>query len=461
MKIIVLGTGYVGLVSGVCFAAWGHDVICVDQDKAKIALLSAGTATFYEPSLQEVLKETLDSGRITFASSLRACIGDASLVFVAVGTPPSVTDGSADLSQVYTAAEEIADTAKSGTVIVMKSTVPVGTADRLQRLIADIRKQDDVVVISNPEFLREGSAIADFMNPDRVVIGTENTHAQRLMLEAYQPLVTREVPIIFTQRQTSELIKYASNAFLAIKIVFINELSNLCEKVGADITDLSLGMGLDGRIGSAFLSVGPGYGGSCFPKDTLALLDVAAEHDVELSLVRETVNANQIRKAQMANRMMSMLGHEMAGKTVAVLGLSFKANTDDIRESPALTLIEGLKARGANVRAYDPAAILNAEKVLLDVKFCNDIYTCATGAAGLVVVTEWEEFKRLDFVKLRKVMAGNALLDLRNIIDAKSATHAGFIVDRLGRMPANERSVGKRTDGSKADWSQQIELTYS
>lgn len=448
MKIVVLGTGYVGLVSGVCFAAWGHDVTCVDQDTAKIDLLRVGSAPFYEPRLQDLLKETALAGKITFASSLVDSTKEASLVFVAVGTPPSVIDGAADLSQVFAAAEEIANTAKSGTVIVLKSTVPVGTCDRVQLLVANIRGQDDVSVISNPEFLREGSAVADFMNPNRVVVGTENPEARRLMLEAYQPLIDRNVPFVFTQRRTSELIKYASNAFLATKIAFINEMSNLCEKVGADIADVSLGMGLDGRIGPAFLNVGPGYGGSCFPKDTLALLKVAREHDVELGLVKETVTANTTRKVQMANRMASMLGNEVAGKTIAVLGLSFKANTDDIRESPALALIEGLKAMGAKVQAYDPAAILQAKKVLADVEFYSDVYSCAKGAEGLVVATEWEEFKHLDFAKLRKVMIGNALLDLRNIVDAASAIIEGFIVDRLGYVRANELQVDQSPGGA-------------
>lgn len=455
MKIVVLGTGYVGLVSGVCFASWGHDVTCVDQNISKVGLLRSGTAPFYEPALQDLLKKTIEARQIKFSSSLGDCIGDASLVFVAVGTPPSVIDGTADLSQVFAAAEEIANTAKSGTVIVLKSTVPVGTGDRVEQIIANIRGQDDVAVISNPEFLREGSAIADFMNPDRVVVGTENTDIRRLMLEVYQPLIDRKVPFVFTQRRTSELIKYSSNAFLAAKIAFINEMSNLCEQVGADIADLSLGMGLDGRIGSAFLNVGPGYGGSCFPKDTLALLKVAAEHNVELSLVKETVRANQIRKLQMVNRMASMLGHDLAGKTIAVLGLSFKANTDDVRESPALAIIEGLKALGARVRAYDPVAISQAEKVLSDVAFCSDTYSCANGAEGLVIVTEWDEFKQLDFARLRRVMVGNALLDLRNIVNVASAKHNGFVVGRLGgHMPVTDSLIKEGSMESTIDHPQ-------
>ena len=438
MKIVVLGTGYVGLVTGVCFAAWGHDVTCVDQDSTKIALLRQGIAPFYEPDLQVLLKETAETRKIKFSTSLIGSMADAVVVFVAVGTPPSVVDGAADVSQVLAAASEIANSAQSGTVIVLKSTVPVGTGDRVQQLVAKIRNRDDVAVISNPEFLREGSAIADFMNPDRVVIGTEMPDARRLMLEAYQPLVERKVPFVFTQRRTSELIKYASNAFLATKIAFTNEISNLCEKVGADISDLTLGMGLDARIGSAFLNVGPGYGGSCFPKDTLALLKVATEHEVELQLVKQTVAANGMRKAQLASRMASMLHDDLLGKKIAVLGLSFKANTDDVRESPALALIEGLKAMGAEVQAYDPAAISQAKKILSDVTFCDDIYACASGTVGLIIATEWEEFKHLDFVKLRKVMNGDALLDLRNVINDAAAGHHGFKVKRLGRMPMIE-----------------------
>ncbi|MDE2383174.1 MAG: UDP-glucose/GDP-mannose dehydrogenase family protein [Alphaproteobacteria bacterium] len=438
MKIIVLGTGYVGLVSGVCFAAWGHDVVCVDKDASKLALLRQAKAPFFEPGLAELIKETAAAGNISFASSLSACISGASLVFVAVGTPPSQVDGAADLSQVFAAAAEIANTADAGTVVVMKSTVPVGTGDKVQELIATIRGQDDVAVISNPEFLREGCAIADFMGPDRVVVGTENTQARRLMLEAYKPLVARKVPFVFTQRRTSELIKYASNAFLAAKITFINEMSDLCEKVGADISDLALGMGLDGRIGPSFLNVGPGYGGSCFPKDTLALLKVASEAGVKLSLVKESVAANQNRKSQLAGRLAALLGNEMAGKTIAVLGLSFKANTDDIRESPALTMIADLQAMGAKVRAHDPAAMPLAQKALEDVVFCADPYACAEGAAAMVVVTEWPEFKQLDFARLRAVMRGNVILDLRNLIDAQKARYHGFVVGCLGR-PAGLR----------------------
>ncbi len=443
-----------GLVSGACFAAWGHDVVCIDRDPAKLNSLRQGRAPFFEPRLGELLKETISSGKITFADNLSACVNGAALIFVAVGTPPSATDGAADLAQVFAAASEIANTVEPGTVIVMKSTVPVGTGDRVQEMIAVQRGQDDVAVISNPEFLREGCAIADFMNPDRVVVGTENGQARRLMLEAYQPLVVRKVPFVFTQRRTSELIKYASNAFLAAKLAFINEMSDLCEKVGADISDLSWGMGLDGRIGPAFLTVGPGYGGSCFPKDTLALLKIGTENGVDLSLVRQTVEANLLRKSQLAGRLAALLGQEVAGKTIAVLGLSFKANTDDIRESAALTLIKDLQAMGAMVRAYDPAAMPLAEKALPNVAFCNDVYSCAAKAAAVVVMTEWVEFKQIDFAKLRKAMDGNVILDFRNIIDAQTARYCGLVVDCLGRPAGaqhDSRAETSPTSMSSAD----------
>ncbi len=433
MKIVILGTGYVGLVSGVCFATWGHEVVCVERDADKLGLLRQARAPFYEPGLNDLIKDAVASEKISFASSLRGNVTGAALIFVAVGTPPSAVDGAADLAQILTAAEEIANVAEAGTVVVMKSTVPVGTGDRVQELIRSIRGRDDVAVISNPEFLREGCAISDFMNPDRVVIGTENLEARRMMLEAYRPLVERKVPMVFTQRRTSELIKYSSNAFLATKIAFINEMSDLCEKVGADISDLSLGMGLDHRIGPAFLNVGPGYGGSCFPKDTLALLKVAAENGVTLGLVKETVIANQFRKSHLASRVAALLGQEMAGKTVGVLGLSFKANTDDIRESPALDMIEDLLAMGARVRAYDPAAMALVAKAIPDVALCGDAYGCAEGADAVVVVTEWAEFKQIDLARLRKVMHGNVLLDLRNLIDFEAAQHSGFAVTSLGR----------------------------
>jgi UDPglucose 6-dehydrogenase len=433
MKIAVLGTGYVGLVTGICLANWGHEVICIDSDPVKIGQLTSGKVPFFEPGLQDLLASARQAGRIAFSNDLSAGLCGRKLVFVAVGTPHSVVDGGADLSFVFAAAQEIARLAQPGMIIAMKSTVPVGTGDRVEELIARVRGRGDVTVISNPEFLREGSAVADFDKPDRVVIGTESSEAKRVMLDVYRPLVAKKVPVLFTERRTSELIKYASNAFLATKIAFINEMSDLCERIGAEITDLSLGIGLDQRIGPSFLSVGPGYGGSCFPKDTLALARTARENEVRLGLVNETINSNNARKEKMAARVIRAMDHEVAGKIIAILGLSFKANTDDMRESPALPLVESLQSMGARIRAYDPAAMVQAARLLKDVEFSGDAYECVQGAHGLVVVTEWPEFKRMDLSKLRAAMTGSVLVDLRNIVNAEAARRSGFTVTRLGQ----------------------------
>lgn len=432
MKIVILGTGYVGLVSGVCFADQGHNVICVDVDQQKIDLLKRGISPIFEPGLPELLASVISDGNIEFTQSLPQALESAAVVFIAVGTPPSPNDGAADLSHVFRAAEEIAMNAKQGTIVVVKSTVPVGTGDRVEELFSNIRGKDDIAVVSNPEFLREGAAISDFMTPDRVVVGTENQAAKRTMLEVYRKLVDKNVPLIFTRRRTSELIKYASNAFLATKITFINEMADLCESVDADINDLSLGMGLDHRIGAQFLKVGPGYGGSCFPKDTLALIKLAAEHRTNLRLVETTVSSNLARKQSMAHRLAGLFDTDMAGKTVAVLGLSFKANTDDTRESPALALIAGLQKMETKIRAYDPVAMENASDQLEGVKLCINPYQCALGAHAIVIATEWEEFKNLDFAKLRLQATGDVILDLRNIINVKQAAQNGFRVSRLG-----------------------------
>lgn len=432
MKIVVLGTGYVGLVSGVCLAAQGHNVVCVDVDRQKIDLLRRGVATMYEPGLPELLTSVINDGMIEFTYDLPNALNGAAVVFVAVGTPPSSRDGGADLTFVFKAVEEIARHAEPGTVVAVKSTVPVGTGDRVEEIISKIRGKDDVAVISNPEFLREGVAIADFMTPDRIVVGTENQAAKHAMLAVYGKLIEKNVPLVFTRRRTSELIKYASNAFLATKIAFINEMADLCEAVGADIQDLSIGMGLDHRIGAQFLKVGPGYGGSCFPKDTLALTKLASDHKINLHLVETTVVSNQARKHSMAHRLAGLLDDDLAGKTIAVLGLSFKANTDDVRESPALALIVGLRKMNANVRAFDPVSMENASHQLEGITFCKNAYDCAEGADAVVIATEWDEFKNLDFARLKDQAKGNVIFDLRNVINTRLAAQMGFRVSLLG-----------------------------
>lgn len=432
MKIVVLGTGYVGLVSGVCLAAHGHHVVCVDVNLQKIELLQRGIATIYEPGLPELLSLVIKNKKIEFTDDLPIALIGTAVVFIAVGTPPSIRDGSADLTYVLKAAEEIAHHAEQGTVVAVKSTVPVGTGDRLEELIFKIRAKDDVAVISNPEFLREGVAIADFMKPDRIVIGTENQAAKHAMLAVYATMIEKNVPLLFTRRRTSELIKYASNAFLATKVAFINELADLCESVDADIQDLSIGMGLDHRIGAQFLKVGPGYGGSCFPKDTLALTKLASDHEISLRLVETTVLSNRERKQNMVHRLRDLLDDDLTGKTVAILGLSFKANTDDVRESPAIVLAANLRKMNVKVRAFDPVSMENAAHQLQGVTFCKNAYECAQGAEAIVIATEWDEFKNLDLARLKKQASGNLIFDLRNIIDVRQAVRMGFRVSQLG-----------------------------
>ena len=449
MKIVVLGTGYVGLVCGVCFAAQGHNVVCVDVDRQKIDLLRHGVPTIYEPGLPELLTSVIKDGKIEFTSDLPDALHGAAVVFVAVGTPPSSTDSGADLSYVFKAVEDIARHAEPGIVVAVKSTVPVGTGDCVEEIISRIRGKYDLAVISNPEFLREGVAIADFMSPDRIVIGTENHAAKPTMLSVYRTLIEKNVPLVFTRRRTSELIKYASNAFLATKISFINEMADLCEAVGADIQDLSVGMGLDHRIGAQFLKVGPGYGGSCFPKDTLTLMKLASDHKVSLNLVETTVVSNQVRKHGMAQRLAGLLGDDLSGKTFAVLGLSFKANTDDVRESPALALILGLRKMNANVRAFDPVSMENASRQLDGVTFCRDEYDCAEGADAVVIATEWDEFKNLDFARLKYQAKGNVIFDLRNVINTGLAEEMGFRVFLLGKAGQKLKDIVQSTSGGE------------
>jgi UDPglucose 6-dehydrogenase len=428
MKIAMIGTGYVGLVTGACLASWGHEVHCVDQNQAKIALLNAGEMPIYEPGLAEIVATAAASGQLRFSGDLLEAVRNAGVTFIAVGTP-SAEDGEADLSFVFAAAHEAAPHLPPGAVLAIKSTVPVGTGDIVERIVR--LSGGRVAVASNPEFLREGSAIADFLSPDRVVIGTEDSAARRVMRAVYAPLFDR-VPIIFTSRRTAELTKYAANSFLATKLTFINEMADLCEQVGADVADLALGMGLDSRIGSSFLNPGPGYGGSCFPKDTLALLRSAQDAGVALRVVEETIAANDARKRRMALKVQEAAGGDVYGKTIAVLGLAFKANTDDLREAPSLPLIKALQHMGARVRAYDPEAMGPAAAVLDKAALCQDAYECARAADVTVLVTDWDEFRRLDLGRLRSAMAGDVLVDLRNVIPASAAAAHGFRLTNIG-----------------------------
>src|SRR6188472_267 len=404
MRVAMIGTGYVGLVSGACFADFGHHVICVDKDAAKIAALTRGEMPIYEPGLEDLVAANVKARRLSFATELKGPVADAGAVFIAVGTPSRRGDGHADLSYVYAAAKEIAAALDGFTIVVTKSTVPVGTGDEVERIIREVRPDADVAVVSNPEFLREGAAIQDFKHPDRIVVGTEDARASKVMAELYRPLYLNRSPIITTGRRTAELIKYAANAFLATKITFINEIADLCEKVGADVQEVARGIGLDNRIGSKFLHAGPGYGGSCFPKDTLALIKTGQDHASPLRIVEAVAAVNDARKRAMARKVSAALGGDVRGKTVAVLGLTFKPNTDDMREAPSIPLITALQDMGAKVRAYDPQAMEQAGDYVSDVAFCDDAYTCAEGASALVIVTEWEQFRALDFVRLGKVM---------------------------------------------------------
>jgi UDPglucose 6-dehydrogenase len=440
MKVVLIGTGYVGLVSGTCFAHWGHDVVCVDTNSEKIAALNEGRIPIYEPGLSDLVLANVAAGRLTFTTSLAHALEGADVVFIAVGTPPRVADGEADLSFVYMAAREISLALTGYAVVAVKSTVPVGTGDAVARIMATAAISHGFDVVSNPEFLREGSAIDDFLRPDRIVIGSESDRALKVMAQLYRPAGV-DVPVVFTRRRTSELIKYAANAFLAAKIAFINEMADLCEQVGADVKELSLGIGLDRRVGRSFLEAGPGYGGSCFPKDTLALLRSAQDFGVSLRVVEETVSANSARKRRMALKVVGALGGSVEGLTIAVLGLSFKPETDDIRESPAIPLIESLERGGATIRAYDPVAMERAAAVFESVKLCETAYDAAQGAHAVVIVTDWAEFKTLDLKHLHDVMAGDVLVDLRNIIASAHADAAGLRLTNVGRQKRAEPPI--------------------
>jgi len=433
MKIAMIGSGYVGLVSGACLADFGHEVICVDKSADRIAALERGEMPIFEPGLSDIVASNARSGRLSFTLDLAGAVAAADVVFIAVGTPSRRGDGHADLSYVHGAAREIAAAVKGFTVVVTKSTVPVGTGDEVERTIRETNPAADVAVVSNPEFLREGAAIADFKRPDRIVIGLEDERAREPMAEVYRPLFLNQSPLLFTSRRTSELIKYAANAFLATKITFINEIADLCEKVGANVQEVARGMGLDNRIGTKFLNAGPGFGGSCFPKDTVALAKTAQDHGAPLRLVETTVAVNEQRKRAMARKVFQALGGEVRGRTIAILGLTFKPNTDDMREAPSLSIIQALKDGGARVRAYDPEGMEQALPLLDDVTFGSGPYEIAAGADALVIVTEWDAFRALDFARLRDLMRAPVLVDLRNVYRREEIARHGFQYASIGR----------------------------
>jgi len=429
----MIGTGYVGLVSGACFADFGHPVVCVDKDADKIAALSRGDLPIYEPGLQALVQSNVREGRLKFSTGIAGPVREADAVFVAVGTPSRRGDGHADLSYVYAAAREIAAALDGFTVVVTKSTVPVGTGDEVERIIREARPQADFSVVSNPEFLREGAAIRDFKHPDRIVVGAEDERAKEIMAELYRPLYLNAAPILFTGRRTAELIKYAANAFLATKITFINEIAELCEKVDVDVQEVARGIGLDNRIGTKFLHAGPGFGGSCFPKDALALIKTGQDHDAPVRIVETIMAVNDQRKRAMARKVAAALGGNLRGKTVAVLGLTFKPNTDDMREAPSIALITALQDLGAAVRAYDPAGMEQAKLLLPDIAYADSAYACAEGAEALVIVTEWEQFRALDLGRLKAIMARPVVVDLRNVYRPEDMVRHGFAYHSVGR----------------------------
>ena len=434
MRITMIGSGYVGLVSGACFADFGHAVCCVDKDERKIEALHAGRMPIFEPGLDQLVAKNVAAGRLTFTTDLASGVAGADAVFIAVGTPSRRGDGHADLSYVYAATEEIARAATGPLVVVTKSTVPVGTGDRVEQILRDTRPDIDFAVVSNPEFLREGAAIGDFKRPDRIVIGTDDARAREVMSEVYRPLYLGESPIMFTGRRTSELTKYAANAFLATKITFINEMANLCEAVGADVKDVARGIGLDNRIGRKFLHAGPGYGGSCFPKDTLALLKTAEDFDTPVHVVEAVVKVNDARKRAMGRKVLATLGDDPRGKTVAILGLTFKPNTDDMRDAPSIAIIQSLIDAGVTVKAYDPEGVEMAKTVMpAAVTYCADAYEAAEGADAVAIVTEWDAFRALDLNRLKSIMTAPVLVDLRNIYDRDDVERLGFHYTAIGR----------------------------
>jgi len=433
MKLLIIGSGYVGLVAGACLSELGHEIVCVDRDAAKIEGLRGGVVPIFEPGLEELVMRNAAAGRLTFATDHAELNKGVEAVFIAVGTPPSAVDQSADLSSVFAVAREVARASSNDLVVVTKSTVPVGTGDGIANIMRSAAPALRFHVASNPEFLREGNAIGDFMAPDRIVIGVEDDDARDVLERVYAPLTARGAPLLATSRRAAELVKYASNCFLATKISFINEVADLCEAVGADVDQVAAGMGLDNRIGSAFLRVGPGYGGSCFPKDCDAMLATASRYGVKLNVISSAVVANDKRKNAMARRVVRALGRDAARKTVAVLGLTFKADTDDVRVSPAFALIEGLKQYGISVRAFDPQGMQHARRMLTDVEFCDSALAACSGADCVVIATEWTAFRELDPGILGNVMAGRTLVDLRNLLDREAFAAAGFIVHSIGR----------------------------
>tara|TARA_Y100001960_G_C14686729_1_gene834187 strand:+ start:159 stop:1487 length:1329 start_codon:yes stop_codon:yes gene_type:complete len=442
MKIAVVGTGYVGLVSGTCFASIGHEVICIDNDQSKIDnLKNNGIIPIYEPGLEELVKRNVEEGRLSFTTDLNAAVKQASAVFIAVGTPPRPDNGQADLKYVYQVAEEIANAIDKFTVVIDKSTVPIGTAEEVDAIIKKVNPKADFAVVSNPEFLREGSAINDFLEGDRVVVGVENEQAEKVMAEIYKPLSKSGMPVVMTKVRTAEMIKYASNTFLAVKLGFINEISDLCEKVGADIQEVAYSMGLDTRIGEKFLQAGPGFGGSCFPKDTKALKYIADsladdskdKNATRLTIVNATIESNLNRKEVMARKVKTILGKTLKGKKVAVLGVAFKANTDDCRESPALNVIKEIQARRGDVVAFDPVAMNEAKKVTTNIKFAKNEYEACEGADAVVILTEWPQFASLDLDKVKSNLKSPLIIDLRNMLDPNEVKQKGFEYHSIGR----------------------------
>lgn len=437
MRVTMIGAGYVGLVSGACFADFGHVVTCVDKDAGKIDRLKDGVMPIFEPGLAELVENNVKESRLSFTLDAKDAIANADAVFIAVGTPSRRGDGHADLSYVYAAAKEIAEHMDGFTVVVTKSTVPVGTGDEVEEIIRKTNPNAKFAVVSNPEFLREGAAIGDFKRPDRVVVGADDTEdgerAREVMRELYRPLFINETPMVYTSRRTSELIKYAANAFLAVKITFINEMADLCEKVGADVQDVSRGIGLDNRIGKKFLHAGPGYGGSCFPKDTLALTKTANDHGSPVRIVDTVVEVNDARKRKMADRVISACDGTVKGKTIGVLGLAFKPNTDDMRDAPSLDIIPALQAAGAVIKAYDPESMHEAGKLLSEVIFCDGPYHAIDGADALVLITEWDQFRALDFDRVKSLMKTPTVVDLRNVYDPEAMAKRGFTYQGVGR----------------------------
>jgi UDPglucose 6-dehydrogenase len=426
MRITMIGTGYVGLVSGACFSDFGHDVICVDKDGRKIEALHRGIMPIFEPGLAQLVERNVKGGRLSFTTDLAAGVADAEAIFIAVGTPSRRGDGHADLSYVFGATEEIARALRRPAVVVTKSTVPVGTGDEVERIIRETAPEAKAWVVSNPEFLREGAAIEDFKRPDRIVVGTDDPQAAEIMREVYRPLYLNKAPLVFTSRRTAELIKYAANAFLATKITFINEVADLCEAVGADVQDVARGIGLDNRIGAKFLHAGPGYGGSCFPKDTIALLKTAEDHNAPLRIVESVVKVNDQRKRAMGRKIIQALGGEARGKTVALLGLTFKPNTDDMRDAPSLSIVQALQDAGAQVRGYDPEGIEQARALMPDLEYHENPYKAAEGADAVVLVTEWDVLRALDLRRIAKTMTQPVLVDLRNIYPPEEVKAAGL-----------------------------------